>query len=90
MILVEEERPHFQARAGGRRLRAVLEMRPAGIRMTMGEGGYDERGWAVEVMKNSDPFGGENGGENCESVFEGVGNGERIGTVWAAYDESEA
>jgi hypothetical protein len=53
----------------------------------MGEGGFDERGWAVEGMKDSDPLGGENRLEICESVFEGVGNGESIGSILAAYDE---
>ena len=91
MILVGEKWPHFRARAGKRRrLRAVLEIRLPRITVVMGEGGFGERGWAVEGMKDRDPFGGQTGLEIGEGVFEGVSNGERIGSILADCGEIDA
>lgn len=56
----------------------------------IGEGGFDERGWSMEAIKDLDVFSGENGLEIGEGVFEGVGNGESIGTVLADHGDEHA
>ena len=68
----------------------MLEIRLPRITVAMGEGGFGERGWAVEGMKDRDPFGGQTGLEIGEGVFEGVSNGERIGSILADCGEIDA